>query len=417
MSNQTEVDYEKQFQEDLAKATALSLEQEALDEYNRTKKYGPAYTQNAQQEAKNKYYAQIKREHYARTASTGTDNSSLSYGSPNTTPQHSLALPKLQTPQRRHSEANNHNASTSSLPSKVERSKTPPASSTLVAENDLINFASPTSKNPENNSFEKLIEDLQKMQTTNPQTALVPLGPTAAAPMYPPPPTSYHPAAVAPNMYAGSAAAVHAPAQYGVATPAGAIGMQLVPFVPSTQQQKIPLTNDELTKLYNMAPPHSAPVYGPRHAIGFVPPMGPAGYYPQTPPIMPGGQPPYTAPLHYPNAYGFQYQTNMTGVAAQQPHFPSNLPTSASSSNSSMAASAMNVNPLNRAVHQTSNNSFNQTHSSTTATTSNSASSMAAGSTSASSNGFNARRQTPPARKMSVRVPGSDLIDLSHDDE
>ncbi|XP_075164138.1 phosphatidylinositol-4-phosphate 3-kinase catalytic subunit Pi3K68D [Haematobia irritans] len=427
MANQAEIDYEKQFQEDLAKATALSLEQEALDEYNRAKKYGAAFTQNAQQEAKNKYYAQIRRQHYARTTSTGNENSSISYATPpsSTTPQHSLALPNLQqNQQRRHSEVTNHNAiSLSSNATQVERSKTPPASSSALPENDLINFASPTAKNSEPNSFEKLIEDLQKMQTTNPQTALVPLGPTAAAPVYPP--TAYHPGGVAgAPMYASSAAAVQPTSQYGMgAAPPGAMGMQLVPFTPPIQQQKIPLTNEELAKLYNMTPqpPHGAPVYGPRPAMGFRPPMGGvAGYYtPPTPPIMarPAAAP-YTAPLHYPNAYGFQYQA-MSAPGGSQPYFPNNMSATASSnissSNPSLVASAMGTSHPN---HSTNPSSINhQIHSSNVSINSAaSASSSSMGAMASQTNGINAKRQTPPVRKMS-RVPGSDLIDLSHEDD
>ncbi|XP_073842946.1 phosphatidylinositol-4-phosphate 3-kinase catalytic subunit Pi3K68D [Musca autumnalis] len=436
MSNQTEVDYEKQFQEDLAKATALSLEQEALDEYNRAKKYGSAYAQSSQQEAKNKLYAQLRRQQYARTTSSGENNSN-SYAA---TPQHvSLALPKLQQTQRRHSEANNHNTLSSDV---VERSKTPPASSSSTVADDLINFASPTSKNPESSSFEKLIEDLQKLQTTNPQSALVPLGPTAAAPMYPSAAAagSFHHAAAAGGapMYAqpGSAAAVQAPLQQ-YAAPLGPGGMQLVPFVPTAQQQKVPLTNDELKKLYSMTPPpHSAPIYPRPPAMGFIPPMGTPGYYTPPPHMMMGGAAPYSAPLQYPaNAYGFQFQPMAAGQT--YPYAASNMSSSSASSlNSSMASGINHMKPLNHTApqafsqHNSSSNSFNQLHSSaaanmnqtmgaTAAASSSSASTSAASvAASAQSNGLNAaaRRQTPPARKMS-RVPGSDLIDLSHEDD
>lgn len=37
MANQQQIDYEKQFQDDLEKATALSLETLALDQYRRNK--------------------------------------------------------------------------------------------------------------------------------------------------------------------------------------------------------------------------------------------------------------------------------------------------------------------------------------------------------------------------------------------
>lgn len=403
MANQAEIDLEKQFQDDLLKATALSLEQEVLDEYNRTKKYGVAYAQSAQQDAKNKYYAQLRRQHYARRDSTETSASSSS------TTRYALSLPppqNQQQPQRRFSEINNLPPAT--LLTDVERSKTPPA--------DLINFASPTSKKPENSSFEKLIEDLQKLQATNPQTALVPLGPTAAAPMYP----GYHTAAAAAPapaaMYAGSAAAIQPPTQYGVTTAAGAAGMQLVPFTPTPQQQKVPLTNEELQKLYSMSQPtpHTAPVYGPRHHMGFMPPhMAAPTYYPQTPPLMAGTAGPYTAPANYPNPYGFQYNV----ITPNQVYYPTNMAsTSLSASTSSMASSsaaaaaaaAANFNQHNHSVNSSdlssSNSSFNQTHSN-----------IVPSSMGPSNGQTNVRRQTPPARKP--RVAGSDLIDLSHEDE
>uniref|UniRef100_A0A1I8M8C7 Uncharacterized protein n=2 Tax=Musca domestica TaxID=7370 RepID=A0A1I8M8C7_MUSDO len=439
MSNPTEVDYEKQFQEDLAKATALSLEQEALDEYNRAKKYGSAYAQSSQQEAKNKLYAQLRRQQYARTSSSGENNANA-----NSTPQHALSLPKLQQSQRRHSEVNNYNTS---IASTSERSKTPPptssSSSSSAMENDLINFASPTSKNPESSSFEKLIEDLQKLQTTNPQTALVPLGPTAAAPIYPSSTSqsaaAYPTAAGGHNMYPSAAAqAVQYNSAVGGGGGAAAGGMQLVPFVPTAQQQRVPLTNDELKKLYSMTP-HTAPVYGPRPpAMGFMQPAA-AGYYATPPPpphmmVAGAGGAPYTAPLHYSsNAYGFQFQAMPPG----QPYYAATTAAAAASSfNSPMASGGVNVNHLSHsgqafpqnpnpnANSSTNTNSFNPIHSSASGNLNQSmgsaaASSISAGSTasSAQSNGFNARRQTPPARKMSTRVPGSDLIDLSHEDD
>lgn len=395
MSTQAEIDYEKQFQEDLAKATALSLEQEALDEYNRTKKYGPAYSQSAQQEAKNRQYAQIRRQHYARRDSSETSSS----------PQYGLSLPlaNAQQPQRRHSEIT-HNAPTNTLLTDIERSKTPPASATPT-ENDLINFASPTSKKSESSSFEQLIEDLQKLQANSSQTALVPLGPTAAAPIYP----SYHGATqAAPNaaMYAGSAAAVQPPAQYGVTTATGAAGLQLVPFTPPPQQQKIPLTNNELQKLYSMSPaPYSAPVYGGR-PMGFVPTMPVTGYYPQTPPVMVGPGGPYTAPVQYPNPYGFQY--NVVAPNHQQFYSANAAATSSYSISAAQNISHPQLNNVLNLADLSSSNS-NLIHSKSMPSSSNTSSSVV-------SNGQNnLRRQTPPARKS--KPTGLDLIDLSHEDE
>uniref|UniRef100_A0A1I8NM56 Uncharacterized protein n=1 Tax=Stomoxys calcitrans TaxID=35570 RepID=A0A1I8NM56_STOCA len=172
--------------------------------------------------------------------------------------------------------------------------------------------------------------------------------------------------------------------------------------------------------------PHSASIYGPRPAMGFIPPRGAPGYYtPPTPPVMAGSSaPPYSAPMHYPNAYGYQFQATSTPGA--QPYFPSNMSAAAasnasiSSSNPSLNASAHHHH-LQQTVLSSSNNSFNyQKHSSTISI--NAGGGVTSGSTTSlpgtsQSNGMSARRQTPPARKMSSRVPGSDLIDLSHEDD
>ncbi|TMW39187.1 hypothetical protein DOY81_015733, partial [Sarcophaga bullata] len=246
-------------------------------------------------------------------------------------------------------------------------------------------------------------------------TALVPLGPTAAAPLYP---SYHHGAAQAPagaTMYAGSAAAVQPPAQYGVTTASGAAGMQLVPFTPPPQQQKVPLTNNELQKLYSMSQaPYTAPVYGGR-PMGFVPTMPVGGYYPQTPPVMvgPGGS--YTAPVQYPNPYGFQY--NMVAPNQQQ-FYPANVaastsPLISSSSSSYSTSAAQNIShQLNHSLNSvdlSSSSNSNFPHSKTMPSSSHSSSSVL-------SNGQNnLRRQTPPARKS--KSTGSDLIDLSHEDD
>jgi len=167
MSNQAQIDYDKQFQDDLAKATALSLEQQALDDYRRNKKYGsgPGYQQSSYP--------------------TGRDYQAA---------QRSQILNQA----RRHSEVHQVAAS----PGNVERSRTPPAQG---SDNDLICFASPTSKQPESSSpFGKLIEDLQRMQPTNPQSAMVPMGSVAAASVpthYGYPPQQQHPTPVQPPPY------------------------------------------------------------------------------------------------------------------------------------------------------------------------------------------------------------------------
>uniref|UniRef100_W8BCV4 Protein ovo n=1 Tax=Ceratitis capitata TaxID=7213 RepID=W8BCV4_CERCA len=262
MSNQSEVDYDKQFQDDLAKATALSLEQQALDDYRRAKKYGTAAHYYSEQRAHSQspslqhshtqrqqstesvvdYYAQL-RARYQQSRGNSNDTAA---------PTATAVAPPIP-PSRRHSEANNNislNVAAVTAAS-CERSKTPPAT---LPESDLISFSSPTAKETQPSMFDKLIEDLQKLQTTSQQTALVPFGPVAAAPIAP-----IHAAAAA-GVYRGTpppmaAAPAHsAAAMYGAAGVGvpGANCMQLVPFTPALQQQKVPLTSEELQKLYNM---------------------------------------------------------------------------------------------------------------------------------------------------------------------
>jgi len=206
MSNQAQVDYDSQFQEDLAKATALSLEQQALDDYRRNKKYGTSSYQGGTAD----YYTQQQQQH-----------------------QHHQQQRSFNVTQRRHSEVHQVAASLGS----VERSRTPPAQTgngNGNGESDLICFASPTGKQPAQESgstFERLIEDLQRMQTHNPQSALVPVGPVAAATSVP----------------------VHYPAQPTYGSVAGGVGMQLVPYQAAAQQpQQRPLNPEELQRLYSM---------------------------------------------------------------------------------------------------------------------------------------------------------------------
>uniref|UniRef100_A0A1B0A2K1 phosphatidylinositol 3-kinase n=1 Tax=Glossina pallidipes TaxID=7398 RepID=A0A1B0A2K1_GLOPL len=347
MSNHTDIDYEKKFREDLAKATALSLEQQALDEYNRTKKYGHSYSEATQQEAKNKYYAQLRRQEFLR----GFKVESTGGGSQDEPLQKPLTLP-----QRRHSEVTQRQqvgATTRHTP--LERSKTPPPSST-GPESDLINFSSPTSKKPEQNTFEKLIQNLQKLQTTTQQTALMPLGPTAAAPIYP--------------VYIGTTAATPA-----ASTPfVGHASLQLVPFTSPPQQQKVSLTHEELQKLYNMRTPSTAGLYGPRQ-MGFV--ASPASsvvgsYYSQIPSVPSGGT--YATattaniPPVYSNAYGFSHQS----INSQQAYQSTRDGTANNSCDNSTVAPSLPSMPSGL------------------------------------------RRHTPPVRKSRS---GDDLIDLSQEDD
>ncbi|XP_016978443.1 uncharacterized protein LOC108044086 isoform X2 [Drosophila rhopaloa] len=256
MSNQAQIDYDKQFQDDLAKATALSLEQHALDDYRRNKKYGSGYPQSS--------------------SLAGRDYQSA---------QRSQSINQA----RRHSEV--HQAAINL--GNVERSRTPPAQG---SDNDLICFASPTSKQPESSTpFGKLIEDLQRMQPTNPQSALVPmgLGAAASAPAhYGYPPQQQQTVPVQPPPYGMVAGG-------GAGAGAGAYGdLQLVPFQP---QQQRPLNNEELQRLYSMpAQMAVAPVPQPNAYLYY---PG-AVVTPYTAPIVPGSA--AFMPPHYPaQGYGF----------------------------------------------------------------------------------------------------------------
>lgn len=268
MSNQAQIDSERQFQEDLAKATALSLEQQALDDYRRHKKYG------------SDYYTQ--QQHYQQQQQQRNYNIA----------------------QRRHSEVHQ---GVSTLSSANERSRTPPAqtgnngngnsnSSNGNGESDLICFASPTSKLPtgsENGEtpFERLIEDLQRMQTNHPQTALVPVGPAAATP----------PVAMP---YPGAAAPTYATVPTGM-------GMQLVPYQPTTPstQQTRPLNHEELQRLYSMPSQLAVQPIQP----GFV-------YYPTqfTAPVVPGSAA-YMPPQYPAHPYGYGFSGASTHVDFSRP--------------------------------------------------------------------------------------------------
>nr|CAA63485.1 phosphoinositide 3-kinase [Drosophila melanogaster] len=256
MSNQAHIDYDKQFQDDLAKATALSLEQHALDDYRRNKKYGSGYQQSSTVAGRDYQAAQRSQ---------------------------SLHQP------RRHSEV--HQVAIS--PENAERSRTPPAQGT---DNDLICFASPTSKQPESSSpFGKLIEDLQRMQPTNPQSALVPMGPVASAsipPQYGFPPHQQRPTAAQPTPYGMVAGGVVGGPAYG--------DLQLVPYQPAAQQQR-PLNSEELQRLYSM-PAQMAVVPVPQpNAYMYYPG---AVVTPYTAPIVPGSAA-FMPPQYPAQGYGF----------------------------------------------------------------------------------------------------------------
>ncbi|XP_017863725.1 PREDICTED: phosphatidylinositol 4-phosphate 3-kinase C2 domain-containing subunit alpha [Drosophila arizonae] len=336
MSNQAQIDYDRQFQEDLAKATALSLEQQALDDYRRNKKYGTGY-----QTVSADYYSQQQQQQQQR-----------SHGAV----------------QRRHSEV--HQAS-SSYSSSAGRSSTPPAQANNGnGDNDLICFASPTTKQPTSESgstFERLIEDLQRLQTNSPQTALVPVGPVAAAtPM--------------PVQYAAP--------PYGVPPlgGAGGVGMQLVPYqAPPQQPQQRPLNNEELQRLYSMPNQLALQPVVPVQPAGFV-------YYPTfSAPVVPGSAA-YLPPQYPSQAYGYSYALSNGGsshVDFARPH--------------SSPATAGIPTPV-----PTASSSHSVPHSGATTPAA-----------------FNVRRATPPVGSCPSVGPalpaqpqrsGNDLIDLKQDD-
>uniref|UniRef100_A0A0K8VRD5 Uncharacterized protein n=1 Tax=Bactrocera latifrons TaxID=174628 RepID=A0A0K8VRD5_BACLA len=432
MSNQSEVDYDKQFQDDLAKATALSLEQQALDDYRRAKKYGTAahyYSERAQTQSPS-----FQPMHSVPQRQQSTESAKAFYAQLRTRYQQSRgnsndigtsAAPPIP-PSRRHSEANNNvslNVAAVTAASR-ERSQTPPAT---LLESDLISFSSPTSKESQSNTFEKLIEDLQKLQTTTPQTALMPFGPVAAAPITPMHAavgyrhagTPTHNVALLQH-YAASAGGA-APGAVAVGGAGAGNSMQLVPFTPTSAQQKVPLTSDELQKLYNMPlqqqQHQQQQQYYQQHQqqqymaaimpAGVAYPPARAGYVPTV-----GG---FTAPTHAANYTQSAPATAAAAGAFTPPQFPptvshygfqygalpgSSTPYYGAAGNVAVAAAPM---PLSKsqsaaaAILSNGGNGANYTPST--------AGSGAAG----------LRRQTPPARKPPRT--GSDLIDLSQEDD
>ncbi|XP_034658298.1 proline-rich protein 36 isoform X3 [Drosophila subobscura] len=291
MSNQGQTDYDKQFQDDLAKATALSLEQQALDDYRRNKKYG--YHSGVPS-------AVAARDYYAQQRSQSVN-------------------------QRRHSEVHR----TTAAASNVERSRTPPAQ---VSDSDLICFASPTSKQPESGTtFERLIEDLQRMQPPNPHSqALVPVGQAAAAV---PPQYGYPHHQPLPPQHQAQAQ----PPPYGIVGTAG--GMQLVPYQNASQAQQRPLSNEELQRLYSMPNQVAVqPVQAVPTAYLYYPGAVVAPY---TAPIVPGSA--AFMPPQYPQTHGFGFgpvypgasthmdlgrpqSTPVPGAASISSHHPSSSP-------------------------------------------------------------------------------------------
>ncbi|XP_055854096.1 phosphatidylinositol 4-phosphate 3-kinase C2 domain-containing subunit beta isoform X2 [Episyrphus balteatus] len=354
MANQAEIDYEKQFQEDLAKATALSIESQALDDFRRSKsQYGYMSNNRASPPTTGYHKKQNAEKEYSSNVQSRLRPGS--FGGPNS----SSIAPPPAVPSRRHSEIR--------LPE-----ETPP---TAVAESDLISFASPTSlKKPENTTFDKLLEDIQKLSTAPPPQSL--------------PSINSHP-------------------NFG-STPAflnqqlNQTGMQLVPFTPQQPAQKTPLTNEELSKLYSMP---TQQVRHP-HAMGY---MRPAGQYTpvyQRPAITAAGYGYGVAPATYGYQYGMQRPGNITTQQSYPPvQFPSNSQHQQASTTSeipiqnvSNPSSAMVLqNPTNPMLQMTKSQSLSGVSSLGTSP------SMRSN----SSNGIN--------RKVKRNL-GDDLIDLTQED-
>lgn len=360
MANQAEIDYEKQFQEDLAKATALSIESQALDEYRRSKsQYG--YMSNRSSPPTTGYRMKPAEKEFPIAVQSRSRPGS--FGGPN----NSSIAPPPAVPSRRHSEIR--------LP---EVSETPSSSSSqTVGESDLISFASPTSlKKPENTTFDKLLEDIQKLST-------------APSPV---PSLNTHP-------------------NFG-STPAflnqqlNPTGLQLVPFTPQQAAQKTPLTNEELSKLYNM--PAQQQVRHP-HAMGYMRPAA-AQYTPvyQRPAI--------TAAAGYgygvaPTSYGYQYgmQQRPANISTQQSYPPVQFPSNAQHHQSSASAEIQMPNVSNPSSAMVLQNPTNPMLQMTKSQSLSGVSSLGTSPSlrSNSSNGIN--------RKVKRNL-GDDLIDLTQDD-
>lgn len=221
-----EIDYEKQFQDDLAKATAISLEQHALDEYNRTRKYGTTTYSGYFQGGS------VRRDLDNRRPFKGT---------------------QLSSQQRRFSDVTHGSAAkersmstSSSLLVEQRSSKTPPpvATTTTNNDNDLISFSSPRLNPPDRTTFDKLIEDIQKLQTNTPQNTLIVSSNGYNTNTY-----------VQPRIFTGCSYGVNNnnnASQTNLEMVSGPAAERL--SSTAVQKKKIPLTAEELERLYSMIP-------------------------------------------------------------------------------------------------------------------------------------------------------------------
>lgn len=244
MNSNIEIDYEKQFQDDLVKATAISLEQHALDEYNRTRKYG------------NRVCNTQKKKNFSATQELFLNNEN-DLSKKGKTKQ--MSTEKLQIlPQRRFSDVtcsvglNTTSLSSSSTTSlKEERSKTPPLSVTnSIMDNDLISFSSPRSKNTDHSAFDKLIEDIQKLHTNKPQNTLI-----VASNCYNRSNTYMQPSVITTGFTCSSGNQNFSNYSQIVAGPAAERISSTFNVQP---KKKTPLTNEELERLYSMIPSSSS---------------------------------------------------------------------------------------------------------------------------------------------------------------
>lgn len=225
MNTKIEIDYEKQFQDDLVKATAISLEQHALDEYNRTRKYG------------SKLYSAPEKKCVSGN-------------------QLSMKTLQILPQQRRYSDVTHNvgldatSSSTSTL--EKERSKTPPPPTTTSnMDNDLISFSSPRSKNTDRSAFDKLIEDIQKLHTNKPQNTLI-----AASNGYNMSNICMKPSDITTSYTCSSGNQNLSSCSQIVAEPAA---NRIAPTFNVQPKKKKPLTNEELERLYSMMPSSSLP--------------------------------------------------------------------------------------------------------------------------------------------------------------
>lgn len=357
MSNLAEIEIERKFQEDIAKATALSIESQALDEYRRKRLHssyldytnstdGPSFSQDTRYESRR----------------PGSFN--LSTDTPPPIPLSS---------HRRHSV--NSGASV----------RLPPQGSAEIssADSDLISFSSPTPKKPELSTYEKIIEDIQKLNSQIVQ---------------------YQPGQLVHNpSYVASVPVYAHPSQFYSA----ASGLQLVPFVPQQQpQQKASLTNEDLQKLYNMPHQQNMPQarYQTYPSAGFIRQYTPTFQYPQNASAA------STVTGYHQHPYGYPYN------ASSQPfsHMTNQQTFAAPQSTSTDIPAQQVTNPNSALVLKTrASNSIDNTGVSTFSRhIHNGASSLVVPSNAGS---VVERRKTPPIKKNSIA--GDDLIDLRQSDE